>query len=170
MLSVYIHESSYIDDNVRIGKGTKIWHFCHIQEGSIIGDNCSLGQNVNIGPGVIIGNNVKIQNNVSVYRGVIIEDDVFVGPSVVFTNVKNPRSFIDQKSKFKKTVLRKGCAIGANATIICGNTVGEYSMVGAGAVVTKDVDNLCIVYGVPAEVRGFIDINELSVDINGLND
>jgi UDP-2-acetamido-3-amino-2,3-dideoxy-glucuronate N-acetyltransferase len=170
MSLAYIHESSYIDDNVIIGKDTKIWHFCHVQEGSIIGKDCSLGQNVNIGPGVIIGDNVKIQNNVSIYSGVIIEDDVFIGPSVVFTNVKNPRSFIDQKHKFRKTVLRHGCTIGANATIICGNTVGEYSMVGAGSVVTKNVGNLCVVYGVPAKIHGLVDVNELSKYVNGLGD
>ena len=153
---VFIHESSYIDDNVIIGDNTKIWHFCHIQKGTIIGKNCILGQNVNIGTGVVIGDGVKIQNNVSVYSGVTIEDDVFVGPSVVFTNVINPRSFMEKKHEFKRTLLKKGCSIGANATIVCGNIIGEYSMVGAGSVVTKDVETFCLVYGVPARRKSKI--------------
>ena len=138
-MSYFCHESSYIDDNVIIGDGTKIWHFSHIQKGAVVGKNCNIGQNVNIGPNVIIGNGVKIQNNVSVYEGVVIEDDVFLGPSMVFTNVFNPRSRIDRKIEIRKTIVRKGSSIGANSTIICGVEIGEYSIVGAGSVVTRDV-------------------------------
>jgi UDP-2-acetamido-3-amino-2,3-dideoxy-glucuronate N-acetyltransferase len=150
-MSVFIHESSYVDEGVKIGEGTKVWHFSHIQSGAKIGKDCQIGQNVNIGPNVIIGNNVKIQNNVSVYEGVIIEDDVFLGPSMVFTNVYNPRSFIARREEFKATYVRKGASIGANATIICGNEVGAYAFVGAGSVVTKDVPERALVYGVPAQ-------------------
>ncbi len=146
----FIHESSYVDDDVTIGDGTKIWHFSHVMSGATIGENCSLGQNVFIGEGVTIGNNVKIQNNVSLYQGVIIKDDVFIGPSVVFTNVINPRAFIERKDEYRNTIIRKGASIGANATIICGTVVGEYSMVGAGSVVTKDVGCYSLVYGVPS--------------------
>jgi len=153
----FIHESSYIDDNVEIGEGTKIWHFCHIQEGAKIGKNCIIGQNVNIGPNVIIGNNVKIQNNVSVFTEVFIEDDVFIGPSVVFTNVHNPRSFINRKDEFKSTIVMQGASIGANATIICGNIIGQYSFVGAGSVVTKNISDYTVVYGVPAREKGKVD-------------
>jgi len=152
----FIHSSSYIDSNVKIGYATKIWHFCHIQNGAKIGNNCVLGQNVYVGPNVVIGNNVKIQNNVSVYDGVILEDDVFIGPSVVFTNVINPRAFIERKNEFKKTIIKEGASIGANATIICGNTIGKYSMVGAGTVVTKDVGEHLIVAGIPARFMGYI--------------
>jgi UDP-2-acetamido-3-amino-2,3-dideoxy-glucuronate N-acetyltransferase len=153
----FIHESSYEDENVEIGEGTKIWHFCHIQEGAKIGKNCIIGQNVNIGPGVIIGDNVKIQNNVSVFTEVSIEDDVFIGPSVVFTNVHNPRSFINRKDEFQSTIVCEGASIGANATIICGNTIGEYAFVGAGSVVTKNVPAYTLVYGVPAKEKGKVD-------------
>ena len=145
-----------IDDWAGIGEGTMIWHFSHIQSGAKIGKDCIIGQNVNIGPNVIVGDNVKIQNNVSVYEGVTIEDDVFIGPSVVFTNVINPRAFINRKSEFKPTVVKKGCSIGANATIVCGVTLGEYSMIGAGSVVTKSVPNHVIVYGNPAKHHGFV--------------
>jgi len=153
----FIHESSYIDKDVGIGEGTKIWHFSHIMRGSKIGKNCVIGQNVMIGPNVTIGDNVKIQNNVSVYDGVTLEDDVFCGPSCVFTNVINPRSGVDRKSEFKKTLVKKGATIGANATIICGVTIYEYAFVGAGAVVTRDVPPYALVYGAPAEIKGKMD-------------
>lgn len=155
-LNYFIHESSYIDSNVVIGRGTKIWHFCHIMEGSVIGDNCNIGQNVVIGPDVQIGNNVKIQNNVSVYKGVIIEDDVFCGPSCVFTNVFNPRSAVPRMKEIRSTLVEKGVTIGANATIICGIKIGRYAFVGAGSVVTKGVPNYSLVYGNPARIKGWI--------------
>lgn len=151
----FIHESSYLDEACKIGNGTKIWHFCHIMKDTIIGQNCSFGQNCVIGPKVKIGNGVKVQNNVSIYEGVEIEDDVFLGPSMVFTNITNPRSFIVRKTEFKKTLLKKGCSIGANATIVCGITIGEYSFVGAGSVVTKDVPAFALVYGNPAKVKNW---------------
>ena len=146
-----VHESSYIDNDVEIGEGTKIWHYCHIMSGAKIGKNCVLGQNVFVGKNVIIGDNVKIQNNVSVYEGIILEDGVFIGPSVVFTNVMNPRSFIERKEEFKQTIVKKGASIGANATILCGNDIGEYSAVGAGSVVIHDVLPNSLVVGVPAK-------------------
>lgn len=149
-----IHQSSYVE-NCKLGKGTKIWHFCHLFD-SVIGNNCVIGQNCMIGPNVKIGNNCKIQNNVSIYNGLIIEDDVFIGPSVVFTNVLNPRSFISRKSEFKKTIIKKGASIGANSTIICGTTIGEYSAIGAGAVVTKDVESYSLVVGNPAKFKKYI--------------
>lgn len=152
----FIHESSYIDEDVEIGEGTKIWHFCHILRGSRIGKNCVLGQNVMVGPNVRIGNNVKIQNNVSVYEGVEIEDEVFCGPSMVFTNVINPRAFIERKHEFKKTLVKRGATIGANATIVCGVTIGEYALIGAGAVVTKDVPPYALMVGVPARQIGWV--------------
>lgn len=151
----FVHQSAYIDKDARIGKGTKVWHFSHIMKNSKIGKNCILGQNVFIGPNVKIGNSVKIQNNVSVYEGVEIEDDVFCGPSVVFTNVINPRAFIERKKEFRKTLVKKGATIGANATIICGVTVGSYSFIGAGAVVTKDVPDYGLVVGMPARQKGW---------------
>jgi len=146
----FVHESSYIDENVVIGRGTKIWHFSHVLGNTKIGENCSLGQNVVVGPNVVIGNNVKIQNNVSVYDGVTIEDGVFCGPSCVFTNVNNPRSEINRKEEFRTTIVRKGASIGANATIVCGNDLGEYCFVAAGAVVTKEVPPFALVAGAPA--------------------
>lgn len=158
MMSYFKHESSYVDDGAEVGDGTKIWHFCHVMGGAKIGKNCSLGQNVNVGGKAIIGNGVKIQNNVSVYDSVEIEDDVFCGPSCVFTNVINPRAFVERKNEYKKTVLKKGCSIGANSTIVCGVTVGEFAMVGAGSVVTKDVPAYSLVYGVPATVKGKVDV------------
>lgn len=153
---VYIHPSSVIDQDCLIGKGTRIWHFSHIMTGAKIGENCNIGQNVVISPGVIIGNGVKIQNNVSVYTGVICEDDVFLGPSCVFTNVINPRSFISRKEEFRQTFIRKGASIGANATIVCGNEIGEYSMIGAGAVVTKNIPPYSLWVGNPAKHIGWV--------------
>lgn len=148
----YIHESSFVDDDVKIGKGTKIWHFCHLQANSIIGKNCSLGQNVNISNGVKIGNNVKIQNNVSIYEGITVEDNVFCGPSCVFTNDLTPRSIYPKGRKnYKKTILKKGCTIGANSTIVCGTIIGKCAMIGAGSVVTKNVKNHELVIGNPAK-------------------
>ena len=158
-LKYFSHESSFIDEKVSIGEGTKIWHFCHIQSGAIIGKNCSLGQNVNIANNVKIGNNVKIQNNVSVYEGVELEDYVFCGPSMVFTNIKNPRSEFPQKGLefYKKTLVKKSVSIGANATIICGVTIGEYALIGSGAVVTKNIPPFSLVVGNPGKVIGLVD-------------
>jgi len=153
----FVHESSYVDDNVEIGAGTKIWYFCHIQTGSRIGKKCSIGQNVNIGSNVIIGDYVKIQNNVSVYEGVTLEDHVFCGPSCVFTNVDRPRSAFPRTGRnFDKTLVKKGTTIGANATIICGITLGEHSFIGAGSVVTKDVPAFALYVGNPARQLGWI--------------
>lgn len=152
----FIHKSSYVDDNVEIGEGTKIWHFCHILSNTKIGKNCSIGQNCVIGQNVIIGDNVKIQNNVSLYDGVIVENDVFIGPSAVFTNVTNPRSSISRKNEYKKTILRKGCSIGANSTIICGHEIGEYAFIGAGSVVTKNIRSHELVFGNPAVYKSKI--------------
>lgn len=158
MKKYFVHESSYIDDNVTIGEGTKIWHFCHVQSGAWIGENCSLGQNVNISNNVIIGNEVKIQNNVSVYEGVEIEDGVFCGPSCVFTNDLTPRArYPKGRGNYKKTLVKEGASIGANATIVCGHTIGRYAMVAAGAVVTKDVPDFCLVMGIPASIIGRVD-------------
>ena len=154
--NVFIHDSSYIDEEVSIGEGTKIWHFSHILSNSKIGNNCSLGQNVVVGPNVNIGNNVKIQNNVSVYDGVTIEDDVFCGPSCVFTNVINPRSSVSRKEEFRKSNIGKGASIGANATIICGNDLGNYCFIAAGATVTKTVPNFAIMAGTPARRIGWM--------------
>ena len=155
----YIHESSYIDENVKIGEGSSIWHFSHLQRGSSIGKNCTIGQNVNIGNNVEIGNFVKVQNNVSIYEGVEIEDYVFCGPSMVFTNIKLPRSEFPQKGTdyYMKTIVRKSVSIGANATIICGVTIGEYAMIGSGAVITKDVPPFSLVVGNPGVVIGRVD-------------
>ena len=152
----YVHPSSYIDEDCQIGDGTTIWHFCHVMKGCRIGKKCNLGQNVVISPGVIVGDNVRIQNNVSVYTGVIIEDDVFLGPSCVFTNVINPRSFISRKNEYKETVLKKGCSLGANCTIVCGHIVGRYALIGAGAVVTKDVPDYAVIVGNPGRIKGYI--------------
>ena len=157
MKNYFVHESSYADEGAEIGEGTKIWHFCHIMSGAKIGKNCSLGQNVNIGSRAVIGNNVKIQNNVSVYDDVVIEDDVFCGPSCVFTNVINPRAFIERKNEYRKTLVKKGASIGANATIVCGVTIGEYALIGAGSVVTRDVPDYALVYGNPARGKGKVD-------------
>ena len=154
-LHYFIHESAYVDENVRIGEGTKIWHFSHILKGTTIGKNCIIGQNVTIGPDVTIGNRCKIQNNVSIYKGVTLEDEVFCGPSCVFTNVYNPRAFIERKHEFKQTLAKRGVTIGANATIVCGVTIGKYAMIGAGAVVKSDVSDYAIVAGVPAKLIGW---------------
>lgn len=156
-MKYFVHESSYVDENVTIGEGTKIWHFCHISEGARIGRGCILGQNVFIGRNVTIGNNCKLQNNVSVYEGVTLEDEVFCGPSMVFTNVDTPRSAYPRGPKgFLKTLVKRGCTIGANATILCGITLGEYSFIGAGSVVTKDVPAYALVYGNPAKIYGWM--------------
>jgi len=152
----FVHESSFIDDDVVIGRGTKIWHFCHILGGCRLGSNCVIGQNVMIGPDVIIGSGCKIQNNVSIYKGIELEDDVFCGPSMVFTNVINPRSFVERKNEFKKTLVKKGASIGANATIVCGHIIGSYALIGAGAVVTKDVPDYALFTGVPARRTGWV--------------
>ena len=158
MKHIYIHESSYVDENVSIGEGTRIWHFCHIQSDASIGENCTFGQNVNISNSVIIGNNVKIQNNVSIYEGVDIEDGVFCGPSCVFTNDLTPRAeYPKGHENYKRTIVRRGASIGANATIVCGHEIGEYAMVAAGAVVTKDVPAYTLVAGVPAREIGRVD-------------
>lgn len=152
----FAHPTAVIDEGSKIGKGTKIWHFSHIMPDCIIGENCNIGQNVVISPKVILGNNVKVQNNVSVYTGVICEDDVFLGPSMVFTNVINPRSAIVRRSEYQQTLVKKGATIGANATIVCGHTIGEYAFVGAGSVVTKDVPPYALVVGNPARQIGWM--------------
>lgn len=156
MSDYFAHESSYIDQPCTIGAGTKIWHFSHIMKDTVIGRNCILGQNVNIAGGVRIGNNVKIQNNVTVYTGTVIEDDVFLGPSCVLTNVTNPRSQVNRHSLYENTLIRRGATIGANATIVCGITIGRYVFIAAGAVVTKDVADYALMIGVPARQRGWI--------------
>jgi UDP-2-acetamido-3-amino-2,3-dideoxy-glucuronate N-acetyltransferase len=156
MTEYFVHPSSVIDEPCAIGAGTKIWHFCHVMANARIGSNCVLGQNVFVGAGVIIGSGVKLQNNVSVYEGVELEDDVFVGPSAVFTNVRNPRSAIERKHEFQKTLVRRGATIGANATILCGTTIGVCSLVGAGAVVVKDVPDFALVIGVRARIIGWV--------------
>lgn len=152
----FVHESSYVDEGVTIGDGTKIWHFCHIQSGAKLGSKCILGQNVNIGNNVVIGDNVKIQNNVSVYEGTTIESDVFLGPSCVLTNVSNPRSQILRHSLYEKTLIRRGATIGANATIVCGVTIGRYAFIAAGSVVTKDVPDYAFIVGVPGRQKGWM--------------
>ncbi|MGB3368836.1 MAG: acyltransferase [Acidaminobacteraceae bacterium] len=156
MNDYFVHESSYVDEPCKIGSGTNIWHFSHIMKDVEIGNKCNIGQNVVISPNVILGNNVKIQNNVSVYTGVVCEDDVFLGPSCVFTNVINPRSHVNRKSEYKQTIIKKGASIGANATIVCGNDIGRYSFVGAGAVVTKNIFDFALVIGNPAKQIGWI--------------
>ncbi len=152
----FSHETAVIDEGCQIGKGTKIWHFSHIMKNCVIGENCNLGQNVVISPEVILGNNVKVQNNVSVYTGVICEDDVFLGPSMVFTNVINPRSAVRRRDQYMKTLVKKGASIGANATIICGNNIGKFAFIGAGAVITRDVKDYALVIGNPAKQTGWM--------------
>jgi UDP-2-acetamido-3-amino-2,3-dideoxy-glucuronate N-acetyltransferase len=156
MSDYFVHESSYVDEGSEIGVGTKIWHFCHVMPRARIGERCNIGQNVLVSSDVTLGNNVKIQNNVSLYTGVVVEDDVFLGPSMVFTNVINPRSHVNRKDEYKKTLVRKGASVGANATIVCGVTLGRYCFVGAGSVVTRDVPDYALVYGSPARVRGWM--------------
>jgi len=151
-----VHESSYVDDGAVVGAGTRIWHFCHVMKGAEIGEHCSLGQNVVVMPGVVLGRNVKVQNNVSIYEGVRCEDDVFLGPSAVFTNVINPRSHVSRKHEYRATLVKRGASIGANATIVCGHDLGEYSFVAAGAVVTRSVPAYALVAGVPARVIGWM--------------
>jgi UDP-2-acetamido-3-amino-2,3-dideoxy-glucuronate N-acetyltransferase len=155
--NIFVHSTSIIDENVIIGDSTKIWQFCHVCEGAIIGENCSLGQNVYIGKNVKIGDGVKIQNNVSIYESVEIEEEVFIGPSVVFTNVLNPRAFINRKLEFKKTLIQKGVTIGANTTIICGNNIGKYALIGAGSVITKTINDFELWFGNPATKKGMVD-------------
>ena len=156
MTEYFVHESSFVDVGAEIGKGTKIWHFSHVLSGAKIGERCSFGQNVSVAGGTIIGNNVKVQNNVSIYEGTEIEDDVFLGPSCVLTNVTNPRSQVLRRSLYEKTLLRRGCSIGANATIVCGITIGRYAFVGAGAVLAKDVPDYALMVGVPARQKGWM--------------
>jgi len=166
----FAHETAVIDEGCVIGKGTKIWHFSHIMSNCNIGESCNMGQNVVVSPGVTLGKNVKVQNNVSIYTGVICEDDVFLGPSMVFTNVINPRSAVIRKSEYKETLIKKGASIGANSTIICGNEIGRYAMVGAGAVVTKPVKDYALIVGNPAKQIGWISENghRLEFDSNGI--
>ena len=155
-LKYFAHASAFIDEGCTIGSGTKIWHFSHVMPNCVIGENCNIGQNVVISPEVVLGNNVKVQNNVSIYTGVICEDDVFLGPSMVFTNVINPRSAINRKNEYAKTVVKKGASIGANATIVCGHDIGEFAFIGAGAVVTKNVPDFALVVGNPARQMGWM--------------
>jgi len=166
----FAHETAVIDDNCQIGKGTKIWHFSHLMSGCILGENCNLGQNVVISPEVVLGNNVKVQNNVSIYTGVICEDDVFLGPSMVFTNVVNPRSGVNRRGQYTRTIVKKGASIGANATIVCGHNIGEFAFIGAGAVVTKEVPPYALVVGNPAKQMGWMSEfgHRLHFDENGM--
>jgi UDP-2-acetamido-3-amino-2,3-dideoxy-glucuronate N-acetyltransferase len=152
----FVHESSYVDEGSVVGEGTKIWHFSHVMSGVTIGRRCNIGQNVVISPGAVIGDNVKIQNNVSVYTGVTLEDDVFCGPSMVFTNVVNPRSHVSRKDEYRQTIVRRGATLGANSTIVCGHSIGRYAFVGAGAIVTRDVPDYALVLGNPARVTGWM--------------
>ena len=171
-MEYFVHESSYIDDNCKIGKNTKIWHFSHIQSGTVIGDNCSFGQNVNVGNNVKIGNNCKIQNNVSIYEGVELEDYVFCGPSMVFTNILNPRCKYPQRGSehYSKTLVKEGASIGANATIICGNVIGKHSFIAAGAVVSKEVPDFAMVVGVPGRIVGWVSEAGVKMDFNKNNE
>lgn len=156
MADFFVHESSYVDEGASVGNGTRIWHFCHVMSGAIIGEHCSFGQNCVISPGVVVGTNVKVQNNVSIYEGTVIEDDVFLGPSCVLTNVTNPRSQVLRRALYEKTLLRRGCSIGANATVVCGITIGRYAFVAAGAVVAKDVPDYALMVGVPARQKAWM--------------
>lgn len=155
-MDYFVHQSSYVDEGAQVGAGTKIWHFSHVMSGASIGERCSFGQNCVVSPGVVIGSNVKVQNNVSIYEGTVIEDDVFLGPSCVLTNVTNPRSQVLRRSLYEKTLLRRGCSIGANATVVCGITLGRYAFVAAGAVVAKDVPDYALMVGVPARQKGWM--------------
>ncbi len=156
MADYFVHESSYVDDGAIIGSDTKVWHFSHVMPGARIGDKCSIGQNVNVGSRAVIGNACKIQNNVSLYDDVILEDKVFCGPSCVFTNVINPRAFVERKNEYKQTLVKEGASIGANATIVCGVTLGRFCFIGAGSVVTKDVPDFALIYGTPARQKGWV--------------
>jgi len=164
----FAHETACIDNGAKVGAGTRVWHFSHIMPDAVVGENCNIGQNVVISPECRVGNNVKIQNNVSVYTGVILEDDVFCGPSMVFTNVINPRSHVERKSEYQSTLVKRGASIGANATVICGNTLGAYCFVGAGAVITRDVPDFAQVIGNPARLTAFVCYcgEKLGFDIN----
>lgn len=166
----FAHDTAVIDEGCSIGKGTKIWHFSHIMKDALIGEKCNLGQNVVVSPGVKLGNNVKVQNNVSIYTGVICEDDVFLGPSMVFTNIINPRSAVIRRDMYVETIVRRGASIGANATIVCGNEIGEYSLIGAGAVITKDVKPFALVIGNPGRQTGWVSEygHKLSFDDEGV--
>ncbi len=156
MSDIFVHESSYVDEGAEIGAGTKIWHFCHIMARARIGQRCNIGQNVFVASDTVMGNNVKIQNNVSIYTGVVLEDDVFLGPSMVFTNVVNPRSHVNRRGEYQTTLVKRGASIGANATVLCGITLGCYCFIGAGAVVTKDVPDYALVYGNPGRIQGWM--------------
>jgi UDP-2-acetamido-3-amino-2,3-dideoxy-glucuronate N-acetyltransferase len=162
----FVHDSSYVDEGCQIGDGTRIWHFSHIMPNCTIGENCNIGQNVVVAPGVVIGRNVKIQNNVSVYSGVVLEDDVFCGPSMVFTNVVNPRSHISRRDEYQRTLVRRGASLGANSTIICGVTIARYAFVGAGAVVTRDVPDYAVVVGNPARHHGWVCACGVALDLD----
>ncbi len=170
MTEYFAHPTSVIDEGSEISAGTKIWHFSHVMSGCVIGENCNIGQNVVISPGVVLGVNVKIQNNVSVYTGVICEDDVFLGPSMVFTNVINPRSAINRRGEYSRTLVKKGASIGANATVVCGNNIGSFALVGAGAVITKDVADYALVVGNPAKQIGWVSEygHRLNFDVDGI--
>lgn len=167
--NVFIHQSAFVDKGCIIGEGSKIWHFCHLMSGCHLGQNCNLGQNVMIASNVILGSNVKVQNNVSIYEGVICEDDVFLGPSMVFTNIVNPRSTIVRKGSYSKTLVKKGASIGANATIVCGNEIGEHAMIGAGTVVTKDVLPYALVVGNPGKQIGWVSEYGNKLEFNSEN-
>jgi UDP-2-acetamido-3-amino-2,3-dideoxy-glucuronate N-acetyltransferase len=166
----YIHPSAIVDEGCKIGEGTKVWHFCHLMAGAVIGEKCNLGQNVMVASGVILGNNVKVQNNVSIYEGVVCEDDVFLGPSMVFTNITNPRSAIVRKGQYTETIVHKGATIGANATIVCGHNVGEYAFIGAGSVVTKHIKPYALMAGNPARQIGWMSEygHRLNFDAEGI--
>lgn len=169
-MSYFVHESSFVDESAVIGSGSKIWHFCHIMKDCVLGEKCNLGQNVVVSPGVVLGNNVKVQNNVSIYSGVHCEDDVFLGPSMVFTNIINPRSAVVRRGQYVETIVRRGASIGANATIVCGNEIGQYALIGAGAVVTKDVSPYALLVGNPAKQIGWVSEygHRLEFDTNGI--